>query len=95
MKIRSNVMAPVDLGGGLVRLLPGDNEVDPKAWGKVKDRRVTLAYLESEEIVVLEAPKETAAQRKAREKAEEEARKAAEEEAKKKAQGGGSNPEGT
>lgn len=57
MKIRSNVMAPLDLGGDLLRLLPGDNEVKPEVWAKVKDRRITRALLDSGELVVVEAPK--------------------------------------
>lgn len=57
MKVISNIAAPLDLGGNLIRLLPGVNEVDAAAWSQVKDRQVTRGYIDSGELVVIEEPK--------------------------------------
>lgn len=64
MRIHSTVMAPLDLGGGLIRLLPGDNEIEPALWAQVADRPVTRGYLDSGELVIVEgAPAPTPPQK--------------------------------
>lgn len=57
VKIELNIPAPLDLGGSLVRLVPGVNDVDAAAWAAVKDGPVTKGYLAAKEIVVIDEPK--------------------------------------
>lgn len=74
MKIRSNVMAPLDLGGDLLRLLPGDNEVKPEVWAKVKDRKVTKALLACGDLVIVEGAPAPTPPQKTKEELEAEAK---------------------
>lgn len=64
VKIDLTIPAPLDLGGSLVRLKPGLNDVDPAAWAEVKDSAVTRGYLATGELVVVEEPAPEADEKK-------------------------------
>lgn len=57
VKLDLTIPAPLDLGGSLIRLKPGLNDVDAAAWAQVKDSAVTRGYLAAGELVVVEEPK--------------------------------------
>lgn len=61
IKVTLNLLCPVSLCGGAVRLLPGGNEVDPAAWAQVEKHPITRALIEERSLVVeaLQAPAQT------------------------------------
>jgi len=89
VKLDLTIPAPLDLGGSLICLKPGLNDVDAAAWDQVKDSAVTKGYLAAGELVVVEEPDDKAARQAAKaaaKAAEAAAKAAAEEEARKAAE---------
>lgn len=52
VKVTLNLPTYLDLCGQTVRLKPGVNEVDPKAWAAVQDHPITQHYISARAIEV-------------------------------------------
>lgn len=52
VKVTLNLPTYLDLCGQTVRLKPGVNEVDPKAWAAVQDHPITQHYISTRAIEV-------------------------------------------
>ena len=52
IKVTLNLPTYLDLCGQKVRLKPGVNEVDPKAWAAVQDHPITQHYISTRAIEV-------------------------------------------
>mgnify|MGYP001379950772 CR=1 FL=1 len=52
VKVTLNLPTYLDICGQTVRLKPGVNEVDPKAWAAVQDHPITQHYISARAIAV-------------------------------------------
>ncbi len=52
VKVTLNLPTYFDICGQTVRLKPGANEVDPKAWAAVQDHPITQHYISARAIEV-------------------------------------------